>query len=69
MTVNAVPSDEQRSAEERAEELMERVVAQTTRAISRFVGRAREEIEDVVAEARTLNQHDGQNRPSGGPTT
>ena len=49
-----------RSAEERAEELMERVANDASRLFSRMVGRAREEIEDVVAEARTLKEDQGQ---------
>lgn len=52
-------SEDQGSAEERAEELMERLAAQGTQAVSRFVGRAREEIEDIVAEARTLHEGNG----------
>lgn len=48
---------DERSAEERAEELMQRMTGQATRVIGRVVGRAREELEDLVAEARTLNEH------------
>ncbi|HWE09554.1 MAG TPA: hypothetical protein VG325_09370 [Solirubrobacteraceae bacterium] len=55
---------DQRSAEERAEELMERVTGQASRLIGRVVGRAREELEDLVAEARTLNEHDRTNASS-----
>jgi hypothetical protein len=57
MSDGANSGPEQRSAEERAEELMQRVTSQATRVIGRVVGRAREEMEDLVAEARTLNQH------------
>jgi hypothetical protein len=49
---------DQHSAEERAEELMERVTGNASRLIGRVVGRAREEFEDLVAEARTLNARD-----------
>jgi DNA-directed RNA polymerase specialized sigma24 family protein len=41
-------------AEERAEELMQRVTADVSRFLTRFAGRAREEFEDIVAEARTV---------------
>lgn len=44
------------SAQERAEELMERVASDASRLLTRFVGRAREEIEDLVADARSLNR-------------
>jgi hypothetical protein len=51
------------SPEERAEELMERLASEGARRVSRFVGRAREEIEDVIAEARTLNNQKVSRRP------
>ena len=35
---------------------MEQLSADASRRVSRFLGRAREEIEDIVAEARTLNE-------------
>ena len=35
---------------------MERVASDASRIITRFLGRAREEIEDIVAEAKTLNE-------------
>jgi hypothetical protein len=64
-------ADGHRSAEERAEALMRRVTAQATRVtgeatrvIARVIGRAREEIEDVVADARALNRRDRQTQPS-----
>jgi Lon protease-like protein len=50
-----VPHDE-RSAEERAEEIVERVSAQVMQATRRFVARAREEVEDIVAEAQSLRR-------------
>jgi DNA-directed RNA polymerase specialized sigma24 family protein len=43
-------------AEERAEELMQRVTADVSRFLTRFAGRAREEFEDIVAEARTVKE-------------
>jgi hypothetical protein len=49
---NGSPS-KPRSAEARAEELVERVVTDGSRWISRVAGRVREEIEDIVAEAKT----------------
>jgi vacuolar-type H+-ATPase subunit H len=60
---------EERSTEERAEEIMQRVTGQATRLIGRAMGRAREELEDLVAEARTLNEHaDGPGRSKSGRT-
>lgn len=46
----------QDSAEKRAEELVERVVSDGTRLVTRVAGRIREEVEDIVAEARTRNE-------------
>jgi len=43
-----------RPAEQRAEALMERVAGDVSRFLGRFAGRAREELEDIVAEARTV---------------
>jgi hypothetical protein len=51
---------DERSAEERAEEIVERVSAQVVQFTRRLVGRAREELEDIVAEAQTLRRG---NRP------
>ncbi|HWE13760.1 MAG TPA: hypothetical protein VG365_09625 [Solirubrobacteraceae bacterium] len=67
MSSGTSPGAEQRSAEERAEELMQRVTSQATRVFGRVVGRAREEVEDLVAEARTLNERSrpGQSGSSG----
>ncbi len=48
---------------------MQRVTADASRRINWFVGRAREEIEDIVAEARSLNERRSENptrRGSGG---
>jgi vacuolar-type H+-ATPase subunit E/Vma4 len=44
------------SAEKRAEEIVERVVTDGSRWIKRIAGRVREEVEDIVAEAKTRNQ-------------
>jgi hypothetical protein len=59
MSAGPGSDEDQRSAEERAEALMQRVAAQTTRTVIRVVGRAREELEDIIAEARTLNEANG----------
>jgi DNA-directed RNA polymerase specialized sigma subunit len=47
---------EARPVEERAEEIVERVTAQVSRVARRFVSRAREEVEDIVAEAQELRR-------------
>ena len=52
----------QRSAGERAEEIVERVSEQVTQFARRLVGRAREEVEDIVAEAQSIRRGD---RPRG----
>jgi hypothetical protein len=54
------PRRDERSAEERAEEIVERVSAQVVQFTRRLVGRAREELEDIVAEAQSLRRG---NRP------
>jgi hypothetical protein len=51
-----------RPVEERAEEMVERVSEQVAGFGRRLVARAREEVEDIVAEAQTIRR--GQ-RPSG----
>jgi glycerol-3-phosphate O-acyltransferase len=56
----ARPTRDERSAEERAEEIVERVSAEVVRFTRRLVGRAREELEDIVAEAQSLRRG---NRP------
>jgi hypothetical protein len=56
----ARPSRDERSAEERAEEIVERVSAQVVQFTRRLVGRAREELEDIVAEAQSVRRG---NRP------
>ena len=55
----ARPSRGEQSAEERAEEIVERVSAQVVQFTRRVVGRAREELEDIVAEAQSLRHGDG----------
>jgi hypothetical protein len=47
-----------RSAEARAEEIVERVSEEVTRFARRLVARAREEVEDVVAEAQSVRRGD-----------
>ena len=56
----ARPARDERSAEERAEEIVERLSAQVVQFSRRLVGRAREELEDIVAEAQSLRRG---NRP------
>jgi hypothetical protein len=58
-----------RSAEQRAEALMESVVSGGSRFVSKLVGRVREEVEDIVAEARTIGDRgdsaaNGADRPA-----
>lgn len=55
-------SNDPRSAEQRAEELMQRVVSDGSRMVTRVFGRVREEVEDIVAEART--KHDSSSEPT-----
>jgi hypothetical protein len=47
-----------RPVEERAEEIVERVSEQVVRFARRVVARAREEVEDIVAEADTIRRGD-----------
>jgi DNA-directed RNA polymerase specialized sigma24 family protein len=47
--------------EERAEEIVERVSGQVARFARRLVARAREEVEDIVAEAQSVRR--GQRPP------
>jgi len=51
---------DERPAEERAEELFERVSDQVRRSVSRFAGRVREEAEDIVAEAQSVRRGEPQ---------
>jgi vacuolar-type H+-ATPase subunit E/Vma4 len=53
---NNSSSSRSQSAEERAEEIVERVVTDGSRWIKRIAGRVREEVEDIVAEAKTRSQ-------------
>lgn len=55
MTANS----DTRPAEQRAEELMQRVVSGGSRVIGRVFGRVREEAEDIVAEARAKREGSG----------
>jgi vacuolar-type H+-ATPase subunit H len=50
------PAADRPTAEDRAEELVARWTADASRFLSRAFGRAREEIEDIVAEARARNE-------------
>ncbi len=52
-------SSRQDSAEKRSEELVERVISDGSRLITRVAGRIREEVEDIIAEARTHNERSG----------
>jgi hypothetical protein len=54
--MSAGRSSDLRTPQERAEQFMERVTAEASRRLTRFAGRAREEVEDIVAEARSLNE-------------
>jgi hypothetical protein len=60
MTSNG--AKDSRSAEERAEELMERVVSDGSRLLGKVFGRVREEVEDIVAEARSMNEQSRRSR-------
>jgi hypothetical protein len=46
----------ERPVEERAEEIVERLSEQAARFARRLVARAREEVEDIVAEAQTIRR-------------
>ena len=46
-------------AEKRAEELVERLVNDGSRLVTKVAGRIREEVEDIVAEARTRHERSG----------
>lgn len=60
MSSGSASPDNRRPAEERAEELMEQAAARAGRWIGRVAGRVREEFEDLLAEARSLNERDGE---------
>jgi phage shock protein A len=55
MSTRAGSGTDPRPAEQRAEELMERVVSDGSRIARKVFGRVREEVEDIVAEARAMN--------------
>ena len=69
--MNAGRSSDPRTPEERAEQFMERLTADASRRLTRFVGRAREEFEDIVAEARTMKeqQESGRSRSASKATS
>jgi hypothetical protein len=52
----AEPPGGDRPVEERAEEIVERVSEQVVRFARRLAGRAREEVEDIVAEADSIRR-------------
>jgi len=54
--MSSVNPNDNRSAEERAEELMQRVFSNGSRWLGKAVGRVREEVEDIVAEAKTMHE-------------
>jgi hypothetical protein len=49
------PGQPARSTEERAEEIVERITSNASRWLGHTFGRVREEFEDLLAEARSLN--------------
>jgi hypothetical protein len=49
-------SGRERPVEERAEEIVEVVSEQAVRFVRRLVARAREEVEDIVAEAKNMRR-------------
>jgi hypothetical protein len=53
---DADSASHQRPAEQRAEEIVELVSEQMTRFARRLVARAREEVEDIVAEAQSIRR-------------
>lgn len=48
----------ERPVEQRAEELVERATGEVARFARRMVARAREEVEDIVAEAQAIRRGD-----------
>ncbi len=59
---NGAQPGEQPPVERRAEEVMARVGERASRLGARIVGRVREEVEDIVAEAQSLRR--GEHRDS-----
>jgi hypothetical protein len=53
---DAAPATDEQPREERAEETVERVAGEIARFARRLVARAREEVEDIVAEAQTIRR-------------
>jgi hypothetical protein len=53
---DAESARDERPVEERAEEIVERISEQVTLLARRVVARAREEIEDIVAEAQSIRR-------------
>jgi hypothetical protein len=53
---DAEAAGHERRVEERAEEIVERVSGQVAQFARRVVARAREEVEDIVAEAQTIRR-------------
>jgi hypothetical protein len=63
MSTSTDSSTSSRSAEQRAEELMQRVVSDGSRVLGKVFGRIREEVEDIVAEARTMRERSREPAP------
>ncbi len=55
---DAGAAPDERTVEERAEEIVERVSEEVVRFGRRLVARAREEVEDIVAEAQSMRRGD-----------
>lgn len=51
-------AQDERPVEQRAEEIVERVSAEVTRFARRLIALAREEVEDIVAEAQSIRRGD-----------
>ncbi len=62
MSSNRRDGGDARTAEERAEDVMQRVVKDGSRVLGRVFGRVREEVEDIVAEGRSM--HERSRKPS-----
>ncbi|MBV9194121.1 MAG: hypothetical protein JO168_08235 [Solirubrobacterales bacterium] len=63
MSTGTTSGADHASAEERAEELMERIFSEGSRRLGKLFGRIREEVEDIVAEGRVIHdQSREQNR-------
>ncbi len=53
------PRPDRRTTQERAEEIMEHATGEVSRFVRRMLGRAREEAEDILAEAQTVKERWG----------